>query len=110
MGLVPFGQKEPAGRRVPRRLLARRSREGLIEDLSRACTIAHGQTINQTLPDNLVYSVRQAKEGFAQIDAIPTLEAKLAVFGNALEAPVVSAFVSYTGNRSMGDLDPHLNE
>lgn len=81
-----------------------------IDDLTKACTIARGQIINQTLPDNLVHSVKQTQQDFVQIDAIPTLEMKLGALGETLAPPRATAMVSYTGNRTMGDLDPYIDE
>ncbi|MDO4797876.1 MAG: hypothetical protein Q4A01_07640 [Coriobacteriales bacterium] len=81
-----------------------------IGSLSKACTVVRGQIIWQTQQESVLYSVRMGKEGFAQIAAIPTVQAKLDSLKDALGAPLVSSIVSYTGNRTMGDLDHHIDE
>ena len=81
-----------------------------IDGLSKACTVVRGQVIAQTMPEDIICNVKAGKEAFAQIDAIPTLKMKMDLLGEALGAPSVSAFVSYTGNRTMGDLDPYIDD
>ena len=66
-----------------------------LNDLSRACTIAHGQLILQAQPENSLWAIKQRK----QTPPAPFRD-----------VPQASICVSYPRNTSFGPLDPHIQE
>ena len=70
-----------------------KAREG--EDLTKACTLAHGQLILQAQPENSLWDIRQMKR------MLPPPSPDVAQG---------SICVSYVNNRSFGPLDPYIEE
>ncbi|MDO4537602.1 MAG: condensation domain-containing protein, partial [Coriobacteriales bacterium] len=81
-----------------------------IEDLTKSCTIARGQIIAQTLEDNVLYAIKQRKAGLDKIGMIPLVEQKIDLLKDFQDRPMGSAIVSYTGNRTLGDMDEFVDE
>ena len=81
-----------------------------IDDLSRACTIARGQIIAQTLTDNVLYAIKQRKAGLEKLSMLNLVEQKIDMLKDLQGNAVASAIVSYTGNRSLGDMDAYVDE
>ncbi len=66
-----------------------------LNDITRACTIAHGQLILQAQPENSLWEIEQRK----RMPAAPSPA-----------VPQASICVSYTKSRSFGPLDPYISE
>ena len=66
-----------------------------LNDVSKACTIARGQLMLQTQPENALWEIRQMKQGLPP---------------PSLEIPQASICVSYLDGRSFGPLDPWIDE
>ena len=65
------------------------------EDISKACTIAHGQLMLQAQPENALWEIKQ----MMQMPELPSPDTVLA-----------SLCVSYVNSRSFGPLDPCIEE
>ncbi len=81
-----------------------------IDDMSKACTIARGQIIAQTLEDNVLWAIKQRKAALEKIGMIPLVEQKIDLLKDFQDRPAGSAIVSYTGNRTLGDMDAFIDE
>ena len=66
-----------------------------LNDVSKACTIARGQLMLQTQPENALWEIRQMKQGLPP---------------PSLDIPQASICVSYLDGRSFGPLDPWIDE
>lgn len=78
-------------------------------DLMRSCTIARGQIMAQSQPDNALWEMRKRKATRAMLDQLP-LEQKLGLIARSAGVPRWSMTVSYTDGRSFGPLDPYIEE
>ena len=80
-----------------------------LDDLMKACTIARGQIMLQSQPENALWVVKQRKETFARLDQMP-LEMKLGMIAKAAGSLRWSVGVSYASSRTFGPLDPCIDE
>ncbi|MDO4538928.1 MAG: hypothetical protein Q4B54_12260, partial [Coriobacteriales bacterium] len=81
-----------------------------LDDMSKSCTIARGQIIAQTLEDNVLYGVKQRKGIFDNLGLLKLVEQKIDMLKDLQSNIVASAMVSYTGNRTLGDMDAYIDE
>ena len=80
-----------------------------LDDLMKACTIARGQLILQTQPENSLWALKQRKAVYAKMDQVP-LQMKLDIMAKSAGSTRWSASISYTSSRSFGPLDPYIEE
>ncbi|MCR5754219.1 MAG: hypothetical protein K6G30_05315 [Acetatifactor sp.] len=66
-----------------------------LDDITKACTIARGQLMLQVQPENSMWEIKQLKR------MLPPISPDIAL---------ASICVSYPGNRSLGPLDPYIEE
>ncbi|MCR5582121.1 MAG: AMP-binding protein [Eggerthellaceae bacterium] len=81
-----------------------------LDDLGKSCTIARGQIIAQTITDNVLYAVKQRKASLEKIDMLNLVQQKIDLLKDLQGNAVASAIVSYTGNRTLGDMDAYIDE
>lgn len=80
-----------------------------LDDVAKACTIARGQVMLQSQPENALWLLRQKKLTRAKMDQMP-LEMRIGIMGKVSGAPRWSFSVSYANSRSFGPLDPYISE
>ncbi len=80
-----------------------------LDDLTKACTIARGQVMLQAQPENSLWVMKQMKAQCAKSDQMP-LEMKLEIMAKTAVSPHWSIMISYTNSRSLGLLDPYIEE
>lgn len=85
------------------------ARDRDLGDVERACTIARGQMIIQTGPENSLWAMRQRKAMYAKLEQMP-LQMKTDVLAKSAGSPRWTASVSYANGRSFGPLDPYIEE
>lgn len=80
-----------------------------LEDIMKACTIARGQVILQSQPENSKWAIKQRKMLNEKFSQMP-LEMKTGVLAQRAGTPRWSISVSYANSRSFGPLDPYIEE
>ena len=77
------------------------------EDIGKTCTLARGQLMLQTQPENELDALRTRKQSFEQMGSLP-LQAKVDIYNRALGEKRATVAVSYANSRSFGPLDPYI--
>lgn len=80
-----------------------------LSNISKACTIARGQLMMQTMPENALWALKQKKARRAQMAQVP-LQMKTDMVAQYAGVPRWSIAVSYANSRSFGPLDPYIEE
>ena len=80
-----------------------------LSNISKACTIARGQLMMQTMPENALWALKQKKARRAQMEQVP-LQMKTDMVAQYAGVPRWSIAVSYANSRSFGPLDPYIEE
>ena len=80
-----------------------------LNDIMKSCTMARGQLILQTQPENSLWAMKQRKLTYAKLASIP-LEMKTTALAKSAGSPRWTLAVSYANSRSFGPLDPYIDE
>ena len=80
-----------------------------LDDLMKACTIARGQLMLQTQPENSLWAMKQRKALYEKMDQMP-LDMKLGIMAKAAGRARWSISISYASSRTFGPLDPYIEE
>ena len=80
-----------------------------LDDLTKSSTIARGQLMLQTQPENSLWGLKQKKMTYEKLDQVP-LDTKLSIIAAAAGSPRWTISISYTSNRTFGPLDPYIEE
>ena len=80
-----------------------------LSNISKACTVARGQLMLQTMPENALWTIKQKKARRAQMAQMP-LQMKMDMVAKFAGVPRWSIAVSYANSRSFGPLDPYIEE
>ncbi len=80
-----------------------------LDDILKACTVARGQLMLQTQPENSLWAMKQRRQTYAQLEQMP-LQMKFDRLAAAAGRPRWSFAVSYANSRSFGPLDPYIEE
>lgn len=81
----------------------------ILNDIMKSCTMARGQLILQTQPENSLWAMKQRKLTYAKLASIP-LEMKTTALAKSAGSPRWTLAVSYANSRSFGPLDPYIEE
>ena len=79
------------------------------EPLDRILTMARGQLILQTQPENALQTVKNSRDGFEQMKPLP-LAQKAAIGRQVLGSHMATTSISYVKSRSFGPLDEYIEE
>ena len=80
-----------------------------LSNISKACTVARGQLMLQTMPENALWTLKQKKARRDQMAQVP-LQMKTDMVAQYAGVPRWSIAVSYANSRSFGPLDPYIEE
>lgn len=80
-----------------------------LNDIMKSCTMARGQLILQTQPENSLWAMKQKKLTYAKLASLP-LEMKTTAIAKSAGSPRWTLAVSYANSRSFGPLDPYIDE
>ncbi|MDO4796715.1 MAG: hypothetical protein Q4A01_01710 [Coriobacteriales bacterium] len=80
-----------------------------LSNIAKACTIARGQLMMQTMPENALWALKQKKMRHQQMAQMP-LQMKTDITAQYAGVPRWSIAVSYANSRSFGPLDPYIEE
>lgn len=80
------------------------------KDVSLLCTVARGQIMLQTQPENMLFSLKSMKKGLEALHRIPSVGLKMLAISHAAGRKRTTFTVSYANSRSFGPLDPYIEE
>lgn len=80
-----------------------------LSNITKACTVARGQLMMQTMPENALWTVKEKKARRVQMAQMP-LQMKTEMTAKYAGIPRWSIAMSYANSRSFGPLDPYIEE